>query len=95
MNNVFDPRLPPCAFASQSPFDAKGFKAAAIYCSDGRFADQVNDFLHQGLGLAGYDRLAIAGGPACFAGHFEAYREEEEARFRTCGFSFDCTSSIG
>ncbi len=67
------------AFSSKQPFNASGFLTAAVYCSDGRFADQVNEFLHHGLRLDGYDRLAIAGGPACFAGHFEAYREEEGA----------------
>jgi hypothetical protein len=61
------------------PFDNRGSGAAAIFCSDGRFAAQVNEFLQNGLGLKGYDRLAIAGGPACFAGHFAAYREEEGA----------------
>jgi hypothetical protein len=66
-------------FSSQFPFDNQGCGAAVIFCSDGRFADQVNDFMQNGLGLFGYDRLAIAGGPACFAGHFEAYREEEAA----------------
>jgi hypothetical protein len=67
------------AFTSSIPLDARGFTTGAIFCSDGRFADQVDDFLHNGLGLAGYDRLAVAGGPACFAGHFLAYREEEGA----------------
>jgi hypothetical protein len=60
---------------SQLPFDGKGCGAAVVHCSDGRFADQVEDFLRNGLGLQGYDRLALAGG----AGHFAAYREEEVA----------------
>jgi len=67
------------AFRSSAPFEQRAFPQAAIYCGDGRFADQINQFLHHGLGLDGYDRLAIAGGPACFAGYFEAYREEEGA----------------
>jgi hypothetical protein len=66
-------------YVSSIPLGAQGFTTGAIFCSDGRFADQVDDFLHNGLGLPGYDRLAVAGGPACFAGHFLAYREEEGA----------------
>ena len=71
--------LPGYCFSSRLPFDGTGCGAGAIFCSDGRFTDQVNDFLQNGLNLRGYDRLAIAGGPACFAGHFAAYREEEGA----------------
>ncbi len=67
------------AFCSSAPFERGAFPQAAIYCSDGRFVDQINQFLHHGLGLDGYDQMAIAGGPACFAGYFEAYREEEGA----------------
>jgi hypothetical protein len=67
------------AYTSSIPLHAQGFTTGAVFCSDGRFADQVDDFLHNGLGLPGYDRLAVAGGPACFAGHFLAYREEEGA----------------
>jgi hypothetical protein len=70
---------PASCFSSQLPFDAQASGAAAVFCSDGRFAGQINDFLQNGLGLYGYDRLVLAGGPACFAGHFAAYREEEGA----------------
>ena len=76
-DNPYD--SPISCFSSQFAFDGQGCGAAVIFCSDGRFADQVNDFMQNGLGLFGYDRLAIAGGPACFAGHFDAYREEEAA----------------
>ncbi len=70
---------PITCFSSQIPFDGQGCGAALIFCSDGRFADQVNDFMQNCLGLFGYDRLAIAGGPVCFAGYFDSYREEEAA----------------
>lgn len=74
------PNEPPVrCYASPLAFDRQGASTGAVFCSDGRFAGQVNDFLQNGLGLSGYDRLAIAGGPACFAGHFSAYREEEGA----------------
>ena len=50
--------------------------AAAVYCSDGRFGEQFDDFLHHALKLPRYDRLAVPGGAACLAGHLFAYREE-------------------
>jgi hypothetical protein len=63
----------------QSPlgFDEKRIHAAAIYCSDGRFGEHFDEFLHNGLRLPRYDRLAVPGGAACLAGHFLACREED------------------
>jgi hypothetical protein len=60
-------------------FNEDRIRAAAVYCSDGRYGEQFDDFLHNALNLPRYDRLAIAGGPGCFAGHFMAYREAEGA----------------
>jgi hypothetical protein len=71
--------LPVSCFTSRLPYDGKGCGVAVVFCSDGRFGDHVDDFVQNGLGLHGYDRLAIAGGPACLAGHFAAYRDEEGA----------------
>lgn len=51
--------------------------AVAVYCSDGRFGEQVDDLLQQGLSLPRYDRLAVPGGPACLADHFATYRDAE------------------
>jgi hypothetical protein len=51
-------------FTSTAPFEPERVHAVAIYCSDGRFGDAVDEFLHDHLGLPNYDRLAIAGGPA-------------------------------
>ena len=65
-HNVYD---------STVAFDASRIGAAAIYCSDGRFGEQCDDLLHQGLGLPRYDRLAVPGGAACLAGHFATYHE--------------------
>ena len=65
-HNVYD---------STVAFDASRIGAAAIYCSDGRFGEQCDDLLQQGLGLPRYDRLAVPGGPACLAGHFATYHE--------------------
>ena len=58
-------------------FDENRIRAAAVYCSDGRFGEHFDDFLHNALALPRYDRLAVPGGAACLAGHFLAHREEE------------------
>lgn len=62
---------------SSLPFTHERIGAAAIYCSDGRYNEQFDEFLHEQLGLPRYDRLTIPGGAAALAGHFTAYREEE------------------
>jgi hypothetical protein len=65
------------AYESSVRFDENRIRAAAVYCSDGRFGEHCDDFLHNALELPRYDRLALPGGAACLAGHFLAYREEE------------------
>ncbi len=65
------------AFDSTIPFYPQRVQAAAVYCSDGRLGEQVDELLHLALGLPRYDRLAVPGGAACLAGHFATYREEE------------------
>lgn len=67
----------PCFFESSVPFDQNRIRAAAVYCSDGRFGEQFDDLLHNALELPRYDRLAVPGGAACLARHFATYREEE------------------
>ena len=67
-------------YESVVPFEGERIKAAALYCSDGRWGEQFDDFLHNALGLPRYDRVAIPGGPACLAGHFAAYREEDAVK---------------
>ena len=64
-------------FESRQPYDPQRIRAAAIYCSDGRFGAHCDDFLHHGLNLPRYDRLVIPGGPGNLAGHFMVYREGE------------------
>ena len=66
----------PAVYVSSAPFDADRIRAVAIYCSDGRFGEQFDDFLHNGLKLPRCDRLA-APGAAALAGHFLAHREED------------------
>ncbi|MBI1756724.1 MAG: hypothetical protein HYR64_06415 [Fimbriimonas ginsengisoli] len=73
------------AFQSQLPYVPERIGAAAVYCSDGRVGEHFDDFLHAGLGLPRYDRIALPGGPACLAGHVKARLNEqavvEELRF--------------
>lgn len=73
------------AYESPTPYQETRIHAAAVYCSDGRVGDQVDEFLHGGLGLPRYDRLAVPGGPVCLAGRLAAFWEargaEEQLRF--------------
>lgn len=64
-------------YASSIPFDLVRIHAAAVYCSDGRFGEQFDDMLQTHLQLPKYDRLALPGGPGCFADHAESHREGE------------------
>jgi hypothetical protein len=64
-------------FESSVRFDSNRIRAAAVYCSDGRFGDQFDELMHQALELPRYDRLAVPGGAACLASHFATFREEE------------------
>jgi len=64
-------------FVSQLAFDDRRVGAAAVYCSDGRYGEQMDEFLHVGLGLPRYDRVALPGGAACLAGHLvKAYYDK-------------------
>lgn len=72
-------------FRSTIPWEHQRIGAAAIYCADGRYNDQTDEFLHTHLGLPRYDRVAIPGGAACLAPHTLAMRErgalEKQLRF--------------
>ena len=48
-------------YRSKLPFENSRIQAAA-YCSDGRFGENVDDFLHNALHLPRHDRLSIPGG---------------------------------
>jgi carbonic anhydrase-like protein len=75
------------AFESSVLYEEARIHAAALYCSDGRIGEQVDDFLQRGLALPRYDRLAAPGGPACLAGRLLGYWEargvEDQLRFLT------------
>lgn len=64
-------------YQSPLPYEPRRLRAAAIYCSDGRVGEHFDDFLHNGLGLPHYDRVALPGGPACLAGHPGAHVEQD------------------
>ncbi len=64
-------------YVSSLPYDEQRVGAAAIYCSDGRFGEQMDEFLHNSLGLPRYDRVAVPGGAACLAGHLMVYHEAQ------------------
>lgn len=75
----------PRSYTSALPYEAARVYAAAVYCSDGRIGDHVDDFLHHGLGLPRYDRVACPGGPVALSGRFQAFWDargtEEQLRF--------------
>jgi len=62
-------------YTSPLPFVKERVGAAAIYCSDGRYGEAMDEFLHDCLELPHYDRVAIPGGAAALAGHMLAMRE--------------------
>ena len=73
------------SFVSTVPYSAERIFAAAVDCSDGRIGDHVDDFLHHGLNLPRYDRVAVPGGPVALSGRFQAFWDargvEEQLRF--------------
>ena len=46
------------------PFRGLRVHAAAVYCSDGRVGEQIDEFLRHTLDTSLCDRLAVPGGPA-------------------------------
>lgn len=64
--------MDPSAYLSERLFEPTRIHAAAIYCADGRFGLQFDEFLQDGLGLPRYDRIALPGGPAALADHVRA-----------------------
>ncbi len=48
-------------YETTSRFDANRIRAAAVYCSDGRFGDPFDELMQNALKLPRYDRLAVPG----------------------------------
>ena len=61
------PRFSTDLWPSLVPFEVERVHALAVYCSDGRFGEQCDDYLQRRLGLPFYDRLAVPGGAALLA----------------------------
>ena len=77
--------MSPEGYQSSLPYETQRIHAAALYCSDGRVGEHFDDFMHNGLKLPRYDRIALPGGPACLAGYSQAQLHEtgviDELRF--------------
>lgn len=56
-------------YHSPVTYQNSGVRAAAVYCSDGRFEAQCEDFLRNGLGIDRCDLVVLPGGPARLAGY--------------------------
>ncbi|HVU52530.1 MAG TPA: hypothetical protein VHL80_17745 [Polyangia bacterium] len=67
-------------FISGVAFEEARIRAASLYCSDGRYGEQFDDFLHHALHLPRYDRLAVPGGPACLTGRLDVFWEGHSAQ---------------
>jgi hypothetical protein len=59
------PELPLGVFTSSDRWHPERIGALALYCSDGRWGEAFDEFCHKYLLIPRYDRLALAGGPAC------------------------------
>ncbi len=71
-------------FLATTPYQPSHPDALAVYCSDGRFTDAVEELLHS-LGHPRLDTLTMPGGPALFnawlAGVSESMTVSASARF--------------
>jgi hypothetical protein len=76
--------MPEPAFRASRPYEASHPDAMAVYCSDGRFTDAVEELL-RGLGHDRLDTMTLPGGPALFnpwlAGMSESITVTAAARF--------------
>jgi len=62
-SSLLSAALPPTVFTSSEPWRETRIGAVAIYCSDGRWGDAIDEFCHRGLSIPAYDRFAVPGGP--------------------------------
>ncbi len=80
------PDLPMAIFTSTEVWNAERVGAVAIYCSDGRWGEAFDEFCHKRLHIPRYDRLALPGGPACFAPRDQVEKVLCEAALEQLGF---------
>jgi hypothetical protein len=57
--------MPRASFIAKTHYEAAHPSALALYCSDGRFTESVEELLHS-LGHARLDTMTMAGGPGLF-----------------------------
>jgi hypothetical protein len=60
---------------SSLPWADERARSLAVYCSDGRLAEHVDELLGKRLDLARCDRLAVPGGPAVLVEHAPCFFE--------------------
>jgi hypothetical protein len=81
-------------FKSPHRFDEHRIHAAAVYCSDGRWGENFDDFAYDYLKLLRYDRFAVPGGPATLArrgaASFDVAREHIELLIQAHGLTRVC-----
>ena len=80
------PELPMAIFTSTERWIPERIGAVAIYCSDGRWGEGFDEFCHKHLQIPRYDRLALAGGPACFVPRDEKAKRLCEAALEQLTF---------
>jgi hypothetical protein len=73
-------------FTSTERWNPERIGGIALYCSDGRWGEGFDEFCHKHLQLPRYDRLALAGGPACFAPKDEKGKALSEAVLEQLAF---------
>jgi hypothetical protein len=61
------PSLPVAAYHAIERWHPERIGAMAIYCSDGRWGEAMDEFCHRHLQIPRYDRWAVPGGPAWVA----------------------------
>jgi hypothetical protein len=85
-------RRDPAPFVSAAPYEASHPRALAVYCSDGRFTQAIEDLLRH-LGHDRLDTLTLPGGPGLlnlWAGSLlEADQMERAARFLIRGHAIE------
>jgi hypothetical protein len=73
-------------FTSTERWNPERIGGIAIYCSDGRWGESFDEFCQKHLQMPRYDRLALAGGPACLAPKDEKGRALCEAVLQQLAF---------
>jgi hypothetical protein len=61
------PDLPMAAYHAFEKWHPERIGALALYCSDGRWGEALDEFCHRHLQIPRYDRCAVPGGPAWIA----------------------------